>query len=58
MKKNNEELNQKMSQIAGHFYLLAQQYFGDIRGKEIPQWEKQLQSGIDMYEDLREKFTE
>ena len=57
MKTNSEELNSKMAQIAGHFYLLAQQYFGELKGKEIPQWEKQLQTGIDMYEDLRETFT-
>jgi len=55
--KNKDELNDKLSQIAGHFYILAQQYFGELRGKEIPKWEKQLQLGIDMYEDLREKFT-
>ena len=56
--KKNEELNEKMFQVAGHFYLLAQQYFGELKGKEIPQWERQLQLGIDMYEDLREKFTQ
>ena len=56
--KNKDELNEKLSQIAGHFYILAQQYFGELRGKEIPQWEKQLQLGIDMYGDLREKFTQ
>lgn len=56
--KNKDELNDKLSKIAGHFYILAQQYFGDLRGKEIPQWEKQLQLGIDMYENFREKFTQ
>jgi len=58
MKKNQEDLNDQMAKIAGHFYLLAQQYFGELKGREIPQWEKQLQLGIDMYEDLREKFTQ
>lgn len=54
--KLTEDQHLDMYRLAGHFYVLGVQYFEGIKGRDIPKWEEELQSCLDEYEDLRDKW--